>query len=346
MWWSQKDYYFASEPEAGLLLIEELCLLNRSEQYIIMNLYTRKTDVDLVRRAALCMSLNKRSRTEIHYLYEVSAKVTAHLCDIVKQATQLKSDVRVSMATRSGCERVVKPELYKEVTWELVQEMATRSGKRVVKSETHKEVTQESVHERQVISTMSDCKNVVKSESYEEVIINLVHGSHWREAINKELINLWEHCVWTIELLSEEWKAVRCKWVFKVKNDENRWVIRYKVRLVAQGFSQVYRVNFIETFASTIRRKSLRMFLIIVTTYNLKLHQMNVKAAYLIRDLWEENEDIYMWISKDIKIRKCDEELICHIQKSLYELKQSARLWNKQIVRYLKKHDFKNLNAD
>ena len=31
-----------------------------------------------------------------------------------------------------------------------------------------------------------------------------------------------------------------------------------------------------------------------------------------------------MQILKDIKIRKCDEELICHIQKSLYKLKQSA----------------------
>ena len=68
--------------------------------------------------------------------------------------------------------------------------MVTRSGERVVEPETHNEVTQKSVHERQVMSTMSDCEKVVKSESYEEVIINLVHRSHWREAINKELTNL------------------------------------------------------------------------------------------------------------------------------------------------------------
>ena len=122
--------------------------------------------------------------------------------------------------------------------------------------------------------------------------------------------------------------------------------MRYKVRLIAQGFSQVYRVNFIKPFAPTVRRESLRMFSIIVTSYNLKLHQIDVKAAYLTGDLWEENKEIYMWISKDIKVRKCDEELIYHIQKSLYELKQSAWLWNKWIVKYLKKHSFKNLNVD
>ena len=108
----------------------------------------------------------------------MSAKVTVCLCDVANQTIQLKSDVRVSMTTRSSCERVVKSELYKEVTCELVQEMATRSGERVVESETHKEVTQESVHERQVMSTMSDCERVVKSELYKEVIINLMHKSH------------------------------------------------------------------------------------------------------------------------------------------------------------------------
>ena len=143
-----------------------------------MNLCMRKTDVDLARRAALCVSLNERSRTEIHHLYEVSAKITAHLCDIVNQATQLKSDVRVLMITRSNCKRVVESKLYKEVTCELVQEMVTRSDKRVIESELHKEVTQELVHERQVMSTMSDCERVVKFELYEEVIINLVHESY------------------------------------------------------------------------------------------------------------------------------------------------------------------------
>ena len=65
MWWSQEDYCLAPEPEAGLLSVEELCLLNRSEQFITMNLCMRKTDVDLTRRAASCVSLNKESKTEI-----------------------------------------------------------------------------------------------------------------------------------------------------------------------------------------------------------------------------------------------------------------------------------------
>ena len=81
-----------------------------------MNLYTRKTDVDLARRAALCVSLNKRSRTEIYHSCEMSTKITVCLCDIANQATQLKSDIRVLIITRSDYKRVVKSKLYKEVT--------------------------------------------------------------------------------------------------------------------------------------------------------------------------------------------------------------------------------------
>ena len=43
----------------------------------------RKTDVNLVRRAASCMSLNEKLKIEIYHLYETSAKVTACLCDVV-----------------------------------------------------------------------------------------------------------------------------------------------------------------------------------------------------------------------------------------------------------------------
>ena len=57
------------------------------------------------------------------------------------------------------------------------------------------------------------------------------------------------------------------------------------MRLIAQDFLQVYRVDFTETFAPIVRRKSLRIFLTIMTLYDLKLHQMNVKAAYLTEDL-------------------------------------------------------------
>lgn len=40
-------------------------------------------------------------------------------------------------------------------------------------------------------------------------------------------------------------------------------ITRYKTRLIVQRFYQVYEIDYIETFASTIRCESLKIFLAI-----------------------------------------------------------------------------------
>ena len=82
--------------------------------------------------------------------------------------------------------------------------------------------------------------------------------------------------------------------------------MKFKARLVAQGFSQVYRVDYQETFTLTVHRESLRMFLALMALYNLKLHQMDVKAAYLSGELDCERENIYMCVSKSVTVRDPD----------------------------------------
>lgn len=82
------------------------------------------------------------------------------------------------------------------------------------------------------------------------------------------------------ELFSRR-KAIRYKWIFKVKYKPNKEIKRYKARLVKQDFSQVSKVNFTETFVLTIRLEFLRIFLPIATLLDLILIQMDVFVAYL-----------------------------------------------------------------
>jgi len=131
--------------------------------------------------------------------------------------------------------------------------------------------------------------------------------------------------MWFIESLFDEWKIVECKWVFKMKYDEKEQVTKFKVKLVTQNFLQIYRVNYQKMFAFIIYRKSLRMFLILMTLYNLKLHQINVKVTYLLRNLKSEKKNIYMYISKNVTVKQSD-KMMCWIVKELYKLKQSAQL--------------------
>jgi len=145
--------------------------------------------------------------------------------------------------------------------------------------------------------------------------------------------------------LSDEWKIVKCKWIFKIKYDEKEQVVKFKARLVIQKFSQIYKINYQKMFTSIIHRDLLRMFLVLMTSYNLKLHQMNVKVVYLLRDLKSEKKSIYMHILKNVTVKQSD-KMMCQIVKELYELKQSAQLWYKKLIDIMKNKEFQNMNTD
>lgn len=74
---------------------------------------------------------------------------------------------------------------------------------------------------------------IYKPRSYQEVIDNPVHGRCWRKAIEEELQNLRSHQIWEYKKLPAGQKAIRSKWVFKVKYHLDRSVTRFKARLVA-----------------------------------------------------------------------------------------------------------------
>ena len=159
------------------------------------------------------------------------------------------------------------------------------------------------------------------------------------------MANLRSYSVWIIEPLPQGRKPVGCKWVFKIKYDEKGRVTKFKARLVAQGFSQVYGVDYQKTFAPTVHRESLRMFLALMASYNLELHQMDVKAAYLSGELDHKGENIYMCVPKGVTVMDPD-KMACRIVKGLYGLKQSARLWHKKLTGLMKTEGFQAMNAD
>ena len=189
-------------------------------------------------------------------------------------------------------------------------------------------------------------KKIEEPKTYTEALSDPIHGRGWRDAIQTELENLQSHGVWELDKLPEGRRPIGCKWVFKIKYDENGLLEKYKARLVAQGFSQQEGIDYEETFAPTVRKESLRIYLAIVAALDLELHQMDVVAAYLVSDLEAEGREIYMRIPEGADVRQGRTELVWQIVKSLYGLKQSARLWNKKLVSFWKDQGYKPMVAD
>ena len=133
---------------------------------------------------------------------------------------------------------------------------------------------------------------------------------------------------------SNDMNIVTSKWIFIVKYTLNESVNRYKTRLVARDFTQVYKVNFTEIFASTMKINSLRTLLTIMTLENMKVEQVNVNNVFIESFL---KEKIYMQASFELRLKT---ERVLLLRRSLYDLKQFAREWNRKCNKTLTKLEF------
>ena len=49
--------------------------------------------------------------------------------------------------------------------------------------------------------------------------------------------------------MSTSKSAIRCKWVYTIKTQSDDTIDRYMTRLIANGFTQKYEIDYEETFA-------------------------------------------------------------------------------------------------
>nr|AAN34963.1 Putative gag-pol polyprotein [Oryza sativa Japonica Group] len=125
--------------------------------------------------------------------------------------------------------------------------------------------------------------------------------------------------VWDLEEIPKGAKTVGCKWVYKTKYDSRGNIEKFKVRLVAKGFTQREGIDYNETFSPVSCKVSFRIIMALVAHYDLELHQMDVKTAFLNGDL---EEKVYMAQPKGF-VMKGNENMGCRIKRSIYGLKQS-----------------------
>lgn len=161
-------------------------------------------------------------------------------------------------------------------------------------------------------------------------------SAKWNEAMIDELNSMEKNDVWELAELPKDHKPVGCKWVFKTKLDQNGNIERYKARLVAKGYTQKEGIDYKETFSPVSRKDSFRIVMALVAHFDLELHQMDVKTAFLNGDL---HEDVYMTQPEGF-ISKGQEHLVCKLKKSIYGLKQASRQWYLKFDEVMKKNDF------
>jgi hypothetical protein len=172
--------------------------------------------------------------------------------------------------------------------------------------------------------------------SYEEAT-SRPDASKWQEAMEDEMKSMSTNRVWDLEEIPKKAKTVGCKWVCKIKYDSKGNIEKYKGRLVAKGYTQREGIDYNETFSPVSCKDSCRIIMALVAHYDLELHQIDVKMAFLNGDLYE---DVYMTQPKGFVV-KGKEHMGCRLRKSIYGLKQASRQWNLQFDETITKFGFK-----
>jgi hypothetical protein len=151
---------------------------------------------------------------------------------------------------------------------------------------------------------------------------------------------LMKNNTWKLVERPENRQIVSSKWVAKHKRDQFGTITRLKGRVVARGFSQIPGVDYNETYAPVAKLASLRILLAIAAAYDLDIDQMDVVTAFLANLL---DEEIYMEQPEGFTDGT---DKVCKLGRSIYGLKQSARLWNKRLDARLKEIGFDQTHSD
>ena len=142
--------------------------------------------------------------------------------------------------------------------------------------------------------------NVPIPKSYRAVINDPIYGPKWRTAIQEELKSLRVNGTWKEEIPPKGVNLVSTKWVFIVKVKADRTLDRYKAQLIVRGFSQIYGINYFETFTPTTQIDILQIFLAIAATKDQELIHFDIKNVFTESHL---KEQIYLSPPQGVKVK-------------------------------------------
>jgi len=137
-----------------------------------------------------------------------------------------------------------------------------------------------------------------------------------------------------------------CKWVYKRKTNKFGQIIRYKARLVAQGYRQREYDSFDpdDIHSPVVHKVSHRTFLSVAAAENLRVYTLDVKCAFLQAPL---KEKIYLKAPPGFATyTDSGEEEVLELSQAIYGLKQSSSVFYDAASAHLISKGFKPLLGD
>lgn len=123
--------------------------------------------------------------------------------------------------------------------------------------------------------------------SHQQTLLNF----KWKKAMDEKMeALLFNH---TCFLLDHHLNVdiISSKCVFTIKYHSNETVKKFKVPLVVKGYTQMYEIDFFDTFSHVTRLGTIHLVIFVQVHYGWKLYQLDVKNTFLYRKL---TKTVYM----------------------------------------------------
>ena len=101
----------------------------------------------------------------------------------------------------------------------------------------------------------------------------------WKEAMDRELTTLERAGTWVTVPRPTNKNIVGSMWVLRIKRKADGSVDKYKARLVAHGFTQIYGVDYFTTFSPVSKLSSFRTLLAIAAHPNWDIQSFDTNGA-------------------------------------------------------------------
>lgn len=151
------------------------------------------------------------------------------------------------------------------------------------------------------------------------------YANEWLESAKEEVATQLKKGVFRITQPPPGQKIIEGQWVFKIKENPDGTVAKFKARWVAKGYTQVKGRDYNKTYAPVVRSDTSRMLLAISARKGWHIHQYDIVTAYLNSKV---NRMLYTLIPKGFDP---NDGTVCLLNNALYGLVQSAYLWFKEI---------------
>lgn len=169
----------------------------------------------------------------------------------------------------------------------------------------------------------------------------LPEWAYWREAITREYDGLL--AIGTFEFvrrdsLPAQANVMRCHLVFDLKRKSDGSVEKFKARLVADGNTQRYGVDFDRIFSTVAKLSTLRLLFIIAAAQDYNLTSIDIRQAYLQATL---SEELYLEVPPGMPTTDSEgHPLVARLRRSLYGLRQAGREWHLLLTSTLREWGF------